>query len=139
LVFSHSVTVEVLMARTVDLDKVAAWQDRLDRFEAGQVSIAQFCRDEGVSQASFFSWRKKLASQKRRPQARQTTSASPGAKPPSAAFQAVRIVSAAGGLAVELRGGTKLQIPTSDPATLELAIQTLVHSDARLASGGERC
>ncbi len=129
------------MARTVDLDKVAAWQDRLDRFEAGQVSIAQFCRDEGVSQASFFAWRKKLASQKRRPQARQTTSASPApaAKPPSAAFQAVRIVSAAGGLAVELRGGTKLQIPTSDPLTLELAIQTLVHSDARLASGGERC
>ena len=37
------------------------WIERLDRFKRSNVTIAQFCRDEGVSVPSFYQWRKKLS------------------------------------------------------------------------------
>lgn len=40
----------------------AKWRKRLDRWQQRQDSISEFCRREGVSQASFFLWRKRLAS-----------------------------------------------------------------------------
>lgn len=40
-----------------------AWGKRLDRFDRADVTITQFCRQEGVSQASFYHWRRKLRSQ----------------------------------------------------------------------------
>jgi transposase-like protein len=49
------------MARAVDLGKVAVWQGRLRRFVASGSSITEFCRQEGVSAASFYLWRKRLA------------------------------------------------------------------------------
>ena len=39
---------------------VARWRERLERFESSGQSGAAFCRDEGVSQASFYKWRKRL-------------------------------------------------------------------------------
>jgi transposase-like protein len=39
---------------------VARWRERLDRFASTGHSIAEFCRAEGVSQASFYKWRKRL-------------------------------------------------------------------------------
>jgi len=49
------------MARAADLGKVAVWQGRLRRFAASGSSIAEFCRQEGVSAPSFYLWRKRLA------------------------------------------------------------------------------
>ncbi|RPH77050.1 MAG: hypothetical protein EHM77_08495 [Planctomycetaceae bacterium] len=40
-----------------------AWGKRLDRFDRADVTVAQFCRQEGVSQASFYQWRRKLRAQ----------------------------------------------------------------------------
>jgi transposase-like protein len=48
------------MVRGVDSSKVAEWQGRLRRFAAGGLSVAEFCRHEGVSGPSFYSWRKRL-------------------------------------------------------------------------------
>ena len=36
------------------------WQERLRRFDRSQMTVAQFCRSEGVSQPSFYQWKKKL-------------------------------------------------------------------------------
>lgn len=36
------------------------WQQRLRRFERSQMTVVEFCRSEGVSQPSFYQWRKKL-------------------------------------------------------------------------------
>lgn len=36
------------------------WQERLRRFASSQMTVAQFCRNEGVSQPSFYQWKKKL-------------------------------------------------------------------------------
>ena len=36
------------------------WQERLRRFDRSQMTVTQFCRSEGVSQPSFYQWKKKL-------------------------------------------------------------------------------
>lgn len=43
-------------------EAAAKWQERLDRWQRLGCSIREFCRREGVSQPSFFQWRKRLAS-----------------------------------------------------------------------------
>ena len=36
------------------------WQERLRRFDESQATVAQFCADEGISQPSYYHWRRKL-------------------------------------------------------------------------------
>lgn len=38
------------------------WAERLQRFEQAEMTIAEFCVSEGVSQPSFYNWRRKLRS-----------------------------------------------------------------------------
>jgi len=38
------------------------WADRMLRFEQAEMTVAQFCTAEGVSQPSFYNWRRKLKS-----------------------------------------------------------------------------
>ena len=109
------------MARSSDPGKVLEWQRRMARFQKTGRSVAQFCQEEGVSAASFYQWRKKFARRK-------------GAGGASPAFSAVRLVTSVG-VTVQLPGGTQLNIPTSDPQALQLAIQAVAHVDADLARG----
>src|SRR5262245_47424422 len=48
------------MARTPDLELRAAWRDRLRRQIDSGLTIAQFCAREGVSTATFHSWKRRL-------------------------------------------------------------------------------
>lgn len=116
------------MAGSLDSRKVREWQRRMTRFEEARQSVAEFCRTEGVSVPSFYQWRKRLA---RRPRAAAGTNAALVA----AEFQPVRLVGLAG-VAVQLPGGTQLQIPTSDRRALRLVIDTLARADAQRAGGG---
>ena len=50
------------MAIGMRAEKVAEWQERFIRFERSGASIAQFCRDEGISSPSFYVWRRDNAS-----------------------------------------------------------------------------
>ena len=38
------------------------WAERLQRFEKTTMTVAQFCSAEGVSQPSFYYWKRKLKS-----------------------------------------------------------------------------
>jgi hypothetical protein len=49
------------MARPKDLGLEHTWQRRLRRQAAGGLSIPEFCKQEGVSTASFYGWRRRLA------------------------------------------------------------------------------
>ena len=40
--------------------KYAQWQQRLARFDGGDMPVKEFCQAEAVSQASFHRWRKQL-------------------------------------------------------------------------------
>ena len=110
------------MAGSLDSRKVREWQRRMTRFEEAQQSVAEFCRKEGVSVPSFYQWRKRLARR---------------ARPAEEAlgFRPVRLVGSAG-VAVQLAGGTQLQVPTSDRRALRLVIDTLARADAQRAGGG---
>jgi len=48
------------MSKSNDSVKREEWRRRLERFEAGDLSIAQFCRDEGVGTHTFYYWSKQL-------------------------------------------------------------------------------
>lgn len=48
------------MTRHVDGKNQADWQVRMARFRASGLSAAQFCRNEHLSQASFYYWAKRL-------------------------------------------------------------------------------
>lgn len=49
------------MAGVVDSAKGQEWRERLLRLEASGLSVADFCDEEGVSQASVYNWRRRLA------------------------------------------------------------------------------
>ena len=38
------------------------WTQRLKRFEQSQMTVAQFCQDEGVSQPTFYKWKRRMQS-----------------------------------------------------------------------------
>jgi len=42
-------------------EKRAYWRSVLERQRAGGLSVRQFCKEEGVSEASFHSWKRRLA------------------------------------------------------------------------------
>ncbi|MCA9147198.1 MAG: transposase [Planctomycetaceae bacterium] len=44
------------------------WSTRLKRYCRSDLTVAEFCRREGVSVPSFYQWRKKLAGRQRRRQ-----------------------------------------------------------------------
>lgn len=48
------------MIRNNSLPSSQAWADRLDRFEHAGTNVASFCQAEGVSQASYYYWRRKI-------------------------------------------------------------------------------
>ena len=48
------------MANRAALPREQFWRDLIARQQRGGQSVAAFCRDHGVSQPSFFSWRKRL-------------------------------------------------------------------------------
>jgi hypothetical protein len=54
------------MARSTDSKKVALWEGRFRRFVGSGLSVARFCAAEGVSEALFYYWQKKLGPPKRR-------------------------------------------------------------------------
>ena len=41
----------------------AVWRERIERHRASGLAIKRFCEQESVSSASFFAWRKRLASE----------------------------------------------------------------------------
>ncbi|MFH1616058.1 MAG: hypothetical protein ABIG61_13355 [Planctomycetota bacterium] len=43
-----------------DTDQLQFWQMVLETFKSSGLSVRQFCKQEGLSEPSFYSWRKKL-------------------------------------------------------------------------------
>jgi transposase-like protein len=100
------------------------------RFREAQQSVAEFCRQEGVSAPSFYQWRKRLAER-------------PRSAEEAVSFRPVRLAGTNGTLvaaaiAVQLPGGTQLHIPTSERRALRLVIETLARVDAQ-RRGGSPC
>ena len=48
------------MTRLPNPQLALQWRERLGRFDQSELTIAQFCRLEGCSTASFYQWRRRL-------------------------------------------------------------------------------
>ena len=62
------------MARHVDQERCEVWRKRIEAQQQGGVTVAELCRREGVSTASFYAWKRKLRKPPSpRPKARDST------------------------------------------------------------------
>jgi len=108
------------MGRAMEKGVALIWEQRIRRQRRSRLSIAEFCRQEGVSAASYYAWRQRLA----------------GAGSPL--FVPVDLptpVIAAGGVRIELPGGAVLILPVG--ASSEL-LAAAIHAVFEATSGQER-
>jgi hypothetical protein len=130
------------MARRADLDLATAWRWRLERFECSTLSIARFCFAEGVSEASFYQWRRKLKAAGAARQVNERSKECRRETPSPATFAPVRLIGGAS-VTAHLPGGTRLEIPLGDEAAARAAIEMLMEADAQhalsKAQGGAAC
>lgn len=102
------------------------WRERLERQRKSGLSIAEFCRQEGVSSVAFHTWRRKLRQQSAEHSSARggiagrggVTAAGPSS--PGRGVRPARTVAAASGV-----GGSFLQVPVVEarPATwIELTL-----------------
>jgi hypothetical protein len=92
------------------------WLDLISRWRTSGQSVAAFCAARGVSQASFYTWRKRLSARAKAP----TASAPP---PPS--FAAVRVVPDIP-VEVVLPTGVVVRVPAgSDPVAVARLVAAL--------------
>ena len=52
------------MAGRKNAEKALRWREMLERYADSKVSVREFCTSEGVSEPSFYAWRKKLGMRK---------------------------------------------------------------------------
>ncbi len=89
------------------------WRDLIYRWKASGQSVASFCAAHRVSQAAFYSWRKRLAT------------GNPCTIPPAPAFAPVRIVPDPTAEIV-LLNGLIIRVPaTTDPASIARLVAAL--------------
>jgi hypothetical protein len=115
------------MGRRIDVALHAAWRRRWERYEGSSVTVAEFCRREGVSEATFYQWRKRLA-----PGISVALAATGGAAgargrttvPHSgqAAFVALALAPAAV-VEMELPNGVRVRVPADREQALRVAIR----------------
>lgn len=127
------------MARVADPAKREAWRRRLAAFDRGQASVADFCRRTGISVASFYQWRRKLAPGTEpldsRPsevgrtwgeaRSRGGQAARPHRQAPALTFMPVEITGGAS-IEVHLPSGARLLVPCQDRRAIRAVIGALV-------------
>lgn len=100
----------------------AVWRERLARFRDGDLTVVEFCRREGVSEPSFYGWRKRLWHGRRPAERRRRQRHRPMAvaKKPSG-FVPVH-VSGLTATVLELPGGVTVRVPAASIEALRTAI-----------------
>jgi transposase-like protein len=112
-------------------ETVELWRQRLQRFDSARMTVARFCQSEGVSQPSFYKWKKTLRELSQQPSLRPTQ--------PEVSFVPLR-VSAAAENRVEVATDHAEHEPVAPPlasTTIELpgGVRIRVEVPTELASG----
>ena len=87
------------------------WQELVERYSSSELSVAEFCRREKLSEASFYQWRKRLA-----------------AEAPSSELFVPLAVSSSAMIEIELPGAV-LRIPPDDEQSLRLVVEVLMNRE----------
>ena len=48
------------MSKLTSAERLTLWTERFERFRSSQVTVAEFCRRESVSVATFYRWKEQL-------------------------------------------------------------------------------
>ena len=126
------------MARKVNQERRELWRQRIERQGDSGLTVAEFCRREGVPQGSFYSWKRKLRgksrSKSRRPRSRQT--AVPVRLASQAAFVQLPVSSARVNPWIELVlvEGTIIRLPQQNLAARQMVLRALGGNSQVLAS-----
>ena len=79
------------------------WRDLVERQRASGLSVAAFCRRDGVAASSFFAWKRKLGFVPATPAfVEATVAGTPPTRPPT--------TRSAGRVEVRLRGGRRVRV-----------------------------
>ena len=97
-------------------DQQQFWQMALETFKSSGLSVRQFCTKEGLSEPSFYSWRKKLAGD----DSEQEDQRKPE---PSAFIEVAMPQNTPAAIELLLTSGNTLRIPAGvDSATLSMVL-----------------
>ena len=109
------------MGRKQSSGAEAVWQERLARFERGNLTVSKFCRREGVSTASFYRWRKRLEQRGRELGRVEQTGLGVSGGDVRGRFLPVN-VAGLNLVEIELPDGIKVRVPATDAEVLRTAI-----------------
>ena len=105
------------MGRKQSQSAEVVWRDRFARFHKSNLTVTQFCQQEGVSGPTFYQWRKRLKQDRKRRR--------PVGGPPktvkSPPFVPVSIPSSTFA-EVEFPNGVRIRVPASNAEALRVAI-----------------
>jgi len=113
------------MARSSDSPKAVAWRRRVRRFGRSGMTVVRFCAEEGVSTASFYRWRNRLAD--RRP--------ATGGVEQRPVFQPVRVRRVETPISIQLPGGVRVEVPAENLDAVRAVLGELLRQDATLDRG----
>jgi hypothetical protein len=104
-------------------DRHQFWQMAIETWRSSGLTVRQFCRQEGLPEASFYSWRKKLTKT-------LTSDSDKEAIKPKPFIQVSLPKAKSGGLELVLASGHTLRIPSA------IDRQTLTHVLSALSETG---
>jgi len=108
------------MSKLTPDQRRSIWRERLDRFQSMQLTVAEFCKREGVSTPSFYAWKKRLAMD------RSNVPTSKHAATTSAKFVPLVVAGAQLPIRMTLPGGAAVELPIDQPEqTVQLMIAAI--------------
>ena len=117
------------MAKTITVERRQFWQELFAKRAALGLSVAQVCQEAGVSQATFYAWRKRLQSS---PRGSAAVGSRRGLTKTASPMVPVRIIADRSDadhpptMIVELPGAVRVQIPPGcDASTIQAVLQAV--------------
>ena len=108
------------MSRPADARKHELWQQRLLRFRRSKLSVAEFCRSEQISQASFYQWRRRLDDS--RPSSHRVKDVE---TPKAEHFVPMHVSSSSARLQLSFPNGAEVRVDACDPRVLQDLVQVV--------------
>jgi transposase-like protein len=112
------------MGRNQNRATEATWRDRVARYGKSGLTITAFCRQEGVSQPSFYQWRNRLKKegQSGKPDRQRSEWQRKTVKPFVPVSVSAALVSEVA--EVEFPNGIRIRVPAANLEALRVAIET---------------
>jgi|SRR6187397_1541329 hypothetical protein len=108
------------MSRGPDLARREVWRRRLREFDRGAATVTDFCRRAGVSVASFYQWRRKLAA------VASPEATTPGVPATAMSFLPVEITPPSRNtIEVLLPNGTRVLVPSGEREAIRAVVEAV--------------